>query len=86
MEITSECSAFQVLSLHVFTAITKPVKIFSDSVCNLVQFKLWSTVNDRVICRFTADAKDKPDGKCIRMCVRAYVHKFSDSLSHVIVP
>jgi DNA excision repair protein ERCC-3 len=25
------------------------------------QFKLWSTVDDKVICRFTSDAKDKPD-------------------------
>ncbi|XP_064386567.1 general transcription and DNA repair factor IIH helicase subunit XPB-like [Halichondria panicea] len=25
------------------------------------QFKLWSTVDDRLICRFTSDAKDKPN-------------------------
>ena len=28
-----------------------------------LQFKLWSTVDDKVICRFTSDAKDKPDGE-----------------------
>ncbi|XP_062500959.1 general transcription and DNA repair factor IIH helicase subunit XPB-like isoform X2 [Corticium candelabrum] len=26
------------------------------------QFKMWSTVEDQAICRFTSDAKDKPDG------------------------
>ena len=25
-----------------------------------VQFKMWSTADDSIICRFTADAKDKP--------------------------
>lgn len=24
------------------------------------QFKMWSTIDDRTICRFTSDAKDKP--------------------------
>ena len=27
------------------------------------QFKLWSTVSDHLICRFTSDAKDKPHGR-----------------------
>lgn len=26
------------------------------------QFKLWSTINDALICRFTSDSKNKPDG------------------------
>ena len=26
------------------------------------QFKLWSTVDDSMVCRFTSDAKDKPMG------------------------
>lgn len=26
------------------------------------QFKLWSTADDAIICRFTSDAKDKPMG------------------------
>ena len=28
------------------------------------QFKLWSTIDDRLICRFTSDAKDKPNREC----------------------
>lgn len=27
------------------------------------QFKMWSTADDSIICRFTSDAKDKPIGK-----------------------
>jgi len=27
------------------------------------QFKMWSTADDSMICRFTSDAKDKPIGK-----------------------
>ncbi len=26
------------------------------------QFKMWSTADDSIICRFTSDAKDKPMG------------------------
>ena len=25
-----------------------------------MQFKLWSTIDERLVCRFTSDAKDKP--------------------------
>jgi len=32
---------------------------FSYRFC-FVQFKMWSTADDSMICRFTADAKDKP--------------------------
>ncbi|XP_072030042.1 general transcription and DNA repair factor IIH helicase/translocase subunit XPB-like [Amphiura filiformis] len=34
------------------------------------QFKLWSTVDDSMVCRFTSDAKDKPMGCSI--CVSTY--------------
>ncbi|XP_014669254.1 PREDICTED: TFIIH basal transcription factor complex helicase XPB subunit-like [Priapulus caudatus] len=34
------------------------------------QFKMWSTVDDSMICRFTADAKDKPIGCSI--CISTY--------------
>lgn len=34
------------------------------------QFKLWSTVDDSMICRFTADAKDKPIG--CNICISTY--------------
>jgi DNA excision repair protein ERCC-3 len=34
------------------------------------QFKLWSTADDSMICRFTSDAKDKPIGSSI--CVTTY--------------
>ncbi|KAF7489417.1 General transcription and DNA repair factor IIH helicase subunit XPB [Sarcoptes scabiei] len=30
-----------------------------------IQFKLWSTADDSIICRFTSDAKDKPIGSSI---------------------
>lgn len=30
------------------------------------QFKLWSTIDDRLICRFTSDAKDKPNREALR--------------------
>ena len=29
------------------------------TLCTL-QFKLWSTIDERLVCRFTSDAKDKP--------------------------
>ena len=29
------------------------------------QFKMWSTADDSIICRFTSDAKDKPIGKIL---------------------
>jgi DNA excision repair protein ERCC-3 len=35
------------------------------------QFKMWSTADDAVICRFTADAKDKPHKGCC-ICVSTY--------------
>jgi DNA excision repair protein ERCC-3 len=35
------------------------------------QFKMWSTVEDRAICRFTSDAKDKPDGLCVTFLIIA---------------
>ena len=28
---------------------------------------MWSTIDDRTICRFTSDAKDKPVSKCINL-------------------
>ncbi|GFO21399.1 tfiih basal transcription factor complex helicase xpb subunit [Plakobranchus ocellatus] len=34
------------------------------------QFKMWSTVDDSLICRFTSDAKDKPMGCAI--CISTY--------------
>ena len=34
------------------------------------QFKLWSTADDSMICRFTSDAKDKPIGSSI--CITTY--------------
>ncbi|XP_067928213.1 general transcription and DNA repair factor IIH helicase/translocase subunit XPB-like [Watersipora subatra] len=34
------------------------------------QFKMWSTVDDSMICRFTSDAKDKPMGCSI--CISTY--------------
>lgn len=34
------------------------------------QFKLWSTVDESMICRFTSDAKDKPKGASI--CISTY--------------
>lgn len=34
------------------------------------QFKMWSTVDDSLICRFTSDAKDKPMGCSI--CISTY--------------
>lgn len=34
------------------------------------QFKMWSTADDSVICRFTSEAKDKPMG---RVALRSYV-------------
>ncbi|XP_071942531.1 general transcription and DNA repair factor IIH helicase/translocase subunit XPB-like isoform X2 [Antedon mediterranea] len=34
------------------------------------QFKMWSTVDDTMICRFTSDAKDKPMGCTI--CISTY--------------
>ncbi|XP_033126893.1 general transcription and DNA repair factor IIH helicase subunit XPB-like isoform X2 [Anneissia japonica] len=34
------------------------------------QFKMWSTVDDTMICRFTSDAKDKPVGCTI--CISTY--------------
>ena len=35
-----------------------------------LQFKMWSTVDDSMICRFTSDAKDKPMGCSI--CISTY--------------
>jgi DNA excision repair protein ERCC-3 len=32
---------------------------------------MWSTVEDRAICRFTSDAKDKPDGLCVTFLIIA---------------
>ncbi|CAH1788865.1 unnamed protein product, partial [Owenia fusiformis] len=34
------------------------------------QFKMWSTADDQIICRFTSDAKDKPMGSSI--CISTY--------------
>lgn len=34
------------------------------------QFKMWSTANDSIICRFTSDAKDKPNDCSI--CISTY--------------
>ncbi|KAL5006778.1 hypothetical protein ScPMuIL_015584 [Solemya velum] len=34
------------------------------------QFKMWSTIDDSLICRFTSDAKDKPMGSAI--CISTY--------------
>ena len=31
------------------------------------QFKLWSTIDDRLICRFTSDAKDKPNRRSLHI-------------------
>ena len=36
------------------------------------QFKMWSTIDDRTICRFTSDAKDKPVSE---YCERAFLTK-----------
>ena len=33
------------------------------------QFKMWSTVDDSMVCRFTSDAKDKPMGKHILVVI-----------------
>ena len=33
----------------------------------LLQFKMWSTCDESLICRFTSDAKDKPMGEKLRM-------------------
>lgn len=35
------------------------------------QFKMWSTADDAIICRFTADAKDKPHTGCC-ICISTY--------------
>ncbi|XP_071811809.1 general transcription and DNA repair factor IIH helicase/translocase subunit XPB-like [Apostichopus japonicus] len=34
------------------------------------QFKLWSTIDESMICRFTSDAKDKPKGASV--CISTY--------------
>ncbi|KAK7110555.1 general transcription and DNA repair factor IIH helicase/translocase subunit XPB-like [Littorina saxatilis] len=34
------------------------------------QFKMWSTIDDSLICRFTSDAKDKPMGSAV--CISTY--------------
>ena len=34
----------------------------SNSISSWLQFKMWSTADDSMICRFTSDAKDKPIG------------------------
>ena len=31
------------------------------------QFKLWANIDDKYICRFTSDTKDKPVGRCFGM-------------------
>lgn len=39
------------------------------------QFKLWASIDDKHICRFTSDAKDKPVGRskcCITSCCLSY--------------
>jgi DNA excision repair protein ERCC-3 len=33
------------------------------------QFKMWSTIDDSLICRFTSDAKDKPMGWLIHFVI-----------------
>ena len=36
-------------------------------VLRVFQFKMWSTLDDSQICRFTSEAKDKPMGKSVSL-------------------
>lgn len=53
--------------IHELIVLSLPLMSFSPAVAVeqwRSQFKLWSTVEDRLICRFTSDAKDKPNRMC----------------------
>ncbi len=47
--------------------------IMSCPYSSVFQFKMWSTADDSLICRFTSDAKDKPMGEFWKKKYRVYM-------------
>ena len=49
-----------------FIIISRDLEDIKDLFALSLKFKMWSTVDDKTICRFTSESKDKPIGKYYR--------------------